>query len=260
MSTKFSIVSVSFNNYDGLVSTWHSLKSQCHENWHWIVIDGGSIDQTINWLHKIAENKYRDKITFTSEPDNGIYDAMNKGISKASGEYIIFMNGGDCFASTDALSRVNQSINETGPDFIYCDAYEVIEGGVKKLKKARRHRWIWYGMFAHHQAMIFKMSHLGTLRYRMEYTIGGDYAFIAEYLQHASSIVKLDFPFCTFIRGGVSTIGEGIKQGYIDQQNIRKRIMKMNMPLIVSIGFVHKIMNSLRSELPYIYYFFRGMK
>lgn len=260
MKSRFSIVSVSYNNYDGLVSTWNSLIGQCYENWHWIVIDGGSTDETVKWLYKITGNKYKDKITFISERDEGIYDAMNKGIYRASGEYIIFMNGGDCFASTDALSKVNQSIVEKEPDFIYCDSFEILEGDVKRLKKARHHRWLWYGMFAHHQAMVFKMTHLDTLRYRLEYPIGGDYAFVSEYLQHANCIVKLDFPFCTFVRGGISTIDDGVKQGYIDQQDIRKRIMNMNVLLIVLISCVHRIINTLRSELPFIYYYLRGMK
>lgn len=260
MKKKFSIITITFNNYKGIINTWNSLQAQSYDDWDWVVIDGGSTDGTIQWLQGLTTNKCNNKIAFSSESDDGIYDAMNKGITRASGEYLVFMNSGDYFASADVLSRANQVVIKESPDFMYCNSYEILENGEKRLKISRHHKWLWYGMFAHHQAMIFRGSTLNGLRYKMEYPIGADYAFVAEFLQRTNRIVKLDFSFCIFVRGGASTLKDGVVQGYIDQRNIRKKIMKMNTLSIALIQSLHKVVNFMRMNLPFLYYLLRGMK
>ena len=90
--TKISIITVCYNE-PNLEKTCESIINQTMQDFEWVVIDGGSNEETQNiW------NKYKHRInTFVSEPDNGIYDAYNKGVKLATGDYIIFMNAGDCF-------------------------------------------------------------------------------------------------------------------------------------------------------------------
>ena len=99
---KYSIIVVTYNNANGLQRTLQSIRHQCYAQREVIVIDGGSKDES---LKIIAENQ--DIITTSvSEKDNGIYNAMNKGIRLVTGDYVVFMNAGDFFPSTDTLEKI----------------------------------------------------------------------------------------------------------------------------------------------------------
>ena len=116
---KVSVITVCYNAIRGIEKTIQSVISQSHDDIEYIVIDGGSTDGTIDVIQK-----YRDKIAyFVSEPDGGIYDAMNKGIKAATGEWINFLNAGDVFASKDAI-MISMSIDTDGIDVIYGDSIE----------------------------------------------------------------------------------------------------------------------------------------
>lgn len=102
MIPKISIITVSYNAIAGIEQTILSVINQTYQNVEYIIIDGGSTDGTVDVIRK-----YADKIVYwVSEPDKGIYDAMNKGIKKATGEWINFMNAGDCFYREDVISNV----------------------------------------------------------------------------------------------------------------------------------------------------------
>jgi glycosyltransferase involved in cell wall biosynthesis len=98
-SATFSIITVCLNEATAIRVTCDNICNQSLDDFEWIVIDGGSTDGTLEVL-----KEYSDKIDLlVSEPDSGIYNAMNKGAAKAVGKYLIFMNGGDCFANSNAL-------------------------------------------------------------------------------------------------------------------------------------------------------------
>ncbi len=101
----FSIITVCFNEKNGIAATCESVISQTYGAYEWIVVDGGSTDGTVDILASYHENMR----VFISESDDGIYDAMNKGIEQASGDYLIFMNGGDRFSGPDVLATVAQA-------------------------------------------------------------------------------------------------------------------------------------------------------
>lgn len=116
---KYSIITVNFNNKEGLRKTIESVIHQTFRDFEYIVIDGGSTDGSLDILHE-----YNADITYwVSEPDKGIYNAMNKGISKASGDYLNFMNSGDSFYNNDVLAKIADSNLDTdliiGKDYWY---------------------------------------------------------------------------------------------------------------------------------------------
>ena len=99
---KLSIITVNFNNASGLERTIQSVISQTFKDYEFIIIDGGSTDSSIDIIHK-----YEQQIDYwVSEHDGGIYQGMNKGLRQAKGDYVNFMNSGDCFYSTNVLERI----------------------------------------------------------------------------------------------------------------------------------------------------------
>lgn len=189
----FSIVTVTKNNIRGLNETFDSVKMQSCKDYEWIVIDGLSEDGTKELLATLSAQS-------VSEPDDGIYDAMNKGIERAQGDYIVFLNAGDKFADPDILSTLSKAIRAETPDFIYGDALET--GGF--YKKARPHTKIDWGMVTHHQAMLYKRGAIGSLRYDKTLRIAADYGFTAAFLAKAKNIHYIPCAICIFEEGGIS--------------------------------------------------------
>lgn len=99
---KVSIITITYNNAEGLLRTIKSVIAQSYVDYEYIIIDGGSKDNTIDII-----KQFSNKITYwVSEPDKGVYNAMNKGIAVAKGDYLHFLNSGDCYASKDVLAQI----------------------------------------------------------------------------------------------------------------------------------------------------------
>ena len=114
-----SIITINRNNATGLEKTMKSVLSQTCIDFEYIVIDGASTDDSVEVLRRYA-SVYGDRIKWLSEPDKGIYNAMNKGIRKATGEYVEFLNSGDCLASEDVVSRMYAELKGMGrPSILY---------------------------------------------------------------------------------------------------------------------------------------------
>ncbi len=115
---KYSIITVNYNNKNGLQETIESVIHQTYRDFEYIVIDGGSTDGSIDVLEK-----YSDQITYwISEKDNGIYSGMNKGIAASTGEYLNFMNSGDCYYNNQVLEHLTQHLDKdiiVGRDYHY---------------------------------------------------------------------------------------------------------------------------------------------
>lgn len=112
-----SIITINFNNKNGLIKTLNSVISQTSKEFEWIIIDGGSTDGS----KELLEN-YSEHISYwVSEPDNGIYHAMNKGIKKANGKYLLFLNSGDYLFNETVIEKSTSFINTHSEDFIIGD-------------------------------------------------------------------------------------------------------------------------------------------
>jgi len=181
----FSIITITKNNPIGFAKTEHSIQAQTYKNYEWIVVDG------------------------VVEPDNGIYDAMNKGIVRANGDYLIFMNAGDKFASESVLGTLNQY----RADFIYGD---------EAHKKSKHISRLNYGMITHHQSMVYKRAIIGDLRYDEKYKIAADYKFTLDYVSRCHSSLYLPLVLSIFEDGGVSQ--QNAKQGRLEQIEIRREL------------------------------------
>ncbi len=125
---KLSIITVCFNEKN-IAATCESVVRQTWQNFEWLIIDGGSTDGTLDTLEQ-----YRERMAvFISEKDKGIYNAMNKGIAHAKGEYVIFLNGGDYFLDPFSLERLFTH-EDWQEDIVCCDALFLKEGGIPLFK------------------------------------------------------------------------------------------------------------------------------
>lgn len=108
---KLSIITINYNNVAGLRKTIDSILSQNCIDFEYIIVDGNSIDGSVDLIKKFDNNSTVDSFLWISEPDSGIYNAMNKGIGLAKGEYIQFLNSGDILASNDVTDKMLQVID-----------------------------------------------------------------------------------------------------------------------------------------------------
>lgn len=132
-----SIVTVNLNNKTGLQTTSDSIVSQIYKDFEWIVIDGGSIDGS-----KEIIEKYQDKLSYwCSEPDAGIYNAMNKGIKHAKGEWLLFLNSGDRLYDKSTLSSIVFPDNNI--DIIYGVMHRFSEKGCVNNENMMKNRLHW---------------------------------------------------------------------------------------------------------------------
>ena len=171
-----SVITVVYNNVRDIERTVLSVLNQSYPDIEYIIIDGLSTDGTLEII-----NKYKDKITqFKSEKDKGIYDAMNKGLATATGDYVIFMNSGDEFYAADTVSNVFAT---AGNADIYYGETEMINEARESLGQ-RRHKapssFTWrdfkYGMSISHQAIYIRRSL--TEPYDSKYQLSADIDWI----------------------------------------------------------------------------------
>lgn len=166
---KISVITVSYNAASTIEETILSVVNQRYDNTEYIIIDGKSTDETCDII-----SKYKDKIAyFISEPDKGIYDAMNKGLQKATGDFVIFLGADDHLMSYDVLSIVASKIQDDNSVYygdvlrshrndLYCGKYYRYKIAVKNLC---------------HQAVFYPRTVYTQYAYELQYKIFADYAY-----------------------------------------------------------------------------------
>jgi len=199
---KLSVITVVFNNVRDIERTVLSVVNQIYSNIEYIVIDGLSTDGTLELL-----NKYRSQISILkSEKDKGIYDAMNKGLALATGDYVLFMNSGDEIYALDTVEKVFA----TAPDAdIYYGETEMINDAGESLGQ-RRHKapahFTWrsfkYGMSVSHQAIYLRRSLVQP--YDPRYHLSADIDWILRAAKKAKKIVNVNRYVAKYLVGGMS--------------------------------------------------------
>ena len=179
----FSIITITRNNMAGFAKTHESLSAQSLKDYEWIIVDGNSTDGTKTYIEQKNLSDF-----CVSENDNGIYNAMNKGIERSKGQYLLFLNAGDTLADPDILLTLSYAIHTHNPDFIYGDALEECKNAHPFYKKARSYKKYIWGMFTHHQAILYRREILGTLKYNENYKIASDYEFTIRFLKTTNKI------------------------------------------------------------------------
>ena len=160
-----SIVTINRNNAPGLIKTINSLRVQSSQDFQWVLIDGASSDESLN----LGKSFARTKDTLISEPDLGIYNAMNKGISHCEEDYILFLNSGDVFSDDAAIRAIEHSLS---------DDYDVVLFGFSVRNRIRMPKPIWsrfWSLPTSHQAIIYKRSLLVKHSFFESYQYAADF-------------------------------------------------------------------------------------
>jgi len=197
-----SVITVVYNNVSDIERTLLSVLNQTYQNIEYIVIDGASTDGTLDVI-----NKYDNRIArIISEKDKGIYDAMNKGLKMASGNYVIFINSGDEFFDTETVAAVFASADDAD---IYYGETEMINAagqslGQRRHKAPRKFTWrgFKYGMSISHQAIYIKRSIIEP--YDSRYQMSADIDWILRAAKKAKSIVNVNRYVAKYLVGGMS--------------------------------------------------------
>lgn len=192
-----SVVTVCRNALPMLKTTVESVLSQTYPRIEHVIIDGASSDDTPRFLEGLKS------ATWISEPDRGIFDAMNKGAWMAKGEWVIFMNAGDTFASPDVVERVFSG-RDVGPfGVIYGNVLkEGPDGGLiekPSLPPANCHR-----MFFCHQSAFYRRGDLLVYPFDLRHPLSADIHQVKRMLRAGIRFCQLDFPVAVFDTHGVS--------------------------------------------------------
>lgn len=217
-----SIITATFNSAKTLKDTIQSVLSQTNKDFEYLIIDGGSTDETID-IVKSYESEFSGRLKWVSEKDEGIYDAMNKGIKMASGDVVGILNSDDYFTSDDILQTVDNAFKSHEIDAIYGDIHFIRDGNPQKCVRYYSSRmfrsfWLRFGFMPAHPSFyckreVFEKAGL----YSLDYKIGADYEMMVRLFKKyriMSQYINKDF--VTMRTGGASN------------NNVRSRITLIN--------------------------------
>ena len=235
---KVSIVTITYNAARTLQRTLDSVACQTYADIEHLIIDGASKDDTL----AIAE-RYQSQSRYTvlvqSEPDRGLYDAMNKGLQKATGDYLVFLNAGDSLYSSDTVETVVKALASQSPAVIYGDT--AITDGEGNFLHLRRHRppeqlsWksFKYGMLVCHQAFYVRTDIAKKFPYDLQYRHSADVDWCIRVMREADrqglTLVNTHTILANFEEGGDTT------QHHRDSLKERFKIMMHHYGLVQTV-------------------------
>ena len=243
---KISIITVNYNNISGLKRTLESIDGQTFKEYEFVIVDGGSKDGSREVIEQYAEE--HPATVWVSESDKGIYNAMNKGVEMATGDYCIFMNSEDCFYFKDSLQQCS----------VYLDGqYDIVSGAVmtdRFSKRAPREDELSLAFFIkdnmNHQSTFICRSLLKDYPYNEERRIVGDHEFFFQTLL-LNNVTYLDIPLC------ISYCEEAGESGDLEQSiNERLIAIKALLPprMIDDVDFIQKFHNPITMWVGRLFY------
>ena len=204
---KISIITICFNNQKEVQETIDSVLTQSFKNIEYILVDGGSTDGSLKIIHANF-----DKIDFIiSEPDKGVYSAINKGLKIATGDVIGLLHAGDLFYDNNVLSLIEKTFRDSESDLVYGHSMVLSENRDKLIRKnispTYNDNLMRRGWFPSHQSVFFKTSVFAQCGYYNEdYKIAGDYEFLLRVLcVFDLKASRIDAFIIKFYLGGISS-------------------------------------------------------
>lgn len=217
---KVSCITVCRNNADGLKKTVDSAIKQTYALYELIIVDGASTDGTKNMFSEFEKEcrNRKIKLIIISEPDSGIYNAMNKGIDVSTGDWLIFMNSGDVFADEYVIENVFFDKNYDAFSVIYGDYFIKINKYIGKREcfpiEIITKKWI-----GSHQALFTKREKLTRRHYQEQYPICADYEWYLNSYLSGDKVCFVSTPICISDRSGISNTA--IYKCFLETERLR---------------------------------------
>lgn len=237
---KITIITINRNNKTGLRDTIKSVLEQSYPNLEYIIIDGGSTDGSTDEIIPVS-----DKLAYwVSEPDTGIYNAMNKGIRKASGEYLMFLNSGDCLADKDVIASLFPE-NLESYDIICGDLAQIFPNGkikIDKMPDSITAPHLYSSYISHPSAFIKKELFNKHGLYDESFKIAGDHAFFVKvFLTDTTTYLHKDIVVTNYPMNGISSVPESTTQLSIERiRAFKEQIPQEYYRLIVEFDKLHQ--------------------
>lgn len=239
MKHLFTIVTVVFNDVENVRSTINSVLSQSNSDYEYIIVDGNSSDGTIDCIKNSIAGKQN--VVFVSEPDKGIYDAMNKAAMMANGEWICFMNSGDTFYTDNTLSEVSCYLSDDF-DVVYGNTNMITENGFV-IDYAKEPSYLLQNMPFCHQCAFARTSLLRSKLFDLSYRYVADYNFFYNSYVEGFHFKKVDLTIATY-----NTV-EGFSAS--NKMKVFKEVLRVRKP-------TDNLINKLKTYV--IYYRFAMME
>lgn len=241
---KFTIVTVAYNEEKSISETVQSVLEQDYKNLEYLIIDGDSSDATVEIAKGLTKESGR-KVTIYSESDFGIYNAMNRGIARASGDYIIFMNAGDSFWNSKVLTAVEKRIKRNGKAIYYGKACLMKNGrrnGFRDAAASGRTVFdmLMKGRMPAHQGIVAPTDTLRANYFNEQYKIRADYDWLIKSYKDGVKFVNLDMVVCNYDCGGFSA--KAIQDHTFQAET--SLIRKKNYPVV---GRIYGLIDKCRS-------------
>lgn len=202
MRPKISIITVNYNNLEGLKKTIESVYNQTWQQFEHIIIDGGSNDGSVAYI----ESRSQLFEYWISEPDTGVYHAMNKGIAKASGEYLLFLNSGDHFYNNNVLELNQQEIKDRDIIYFNLQVVEDFKIFIKEYPEVLSFSYFVKDTLPHPATFIAKRTFEKTNFYKEDFKILSDWKFFIDGIcKYNLSYKKINVTLSTFYIGGMSS-------------------------------------------------------
>ncbi len=210
---KISVITVCYNSADTIEQTIQSVVGQNYSELEYIIIDGGSTDGTLAVIEK-----YRESISLLiSESDQGVYDAMNKGLQKCTGDVVAFLNSDDWYEQ-DTLEKVNRYFRDTWADMVSGNVYLYAGGKAQKMELGRREKDdVFFQVIYPHPALFVRRSLFQEMGgYDTSYQIAADVAWVINACAAGAEVLCVEDCFTYFRAGGLSGRQryEGLKEHY----------------------------------------------
>jgi len=246
-----SIITVVYNGEKYLQQTIDSIKTQSYKNIEYIIIDGGSTDNTIN----IIKNN-RDVISsWISEEDRGLYDAMNKGITLAKGELIGIVNSDDWYEEDTVETVVKAYQENPNKSIFHGDRYDILENGDKKRFNHNPSvlKFKYYSMTFNHPTMFITATEYKEHTYNINLASYADYQFVLEaWLKDSNKFFYINKVLSNFRLGGISaslSLKKELEEGYIARKSAGLPTIQNIISYMFRLGvsFIYKIRNIFRN-------------
>lgn len=249
---RFSIITCTFNAEAVIERTLDSVLEQTHSHLEHLIIDGASKDRTVemaqHYKTKSDEEDHCHDVIICSEPDGGLYDAMNKAIAKATGDYVLFLNAGDVFPSPDTLEMVAESVGdgEALPAVLYGDTDIVNEEGRflrhRRLAAPRRLTWRSFmkGMLVCHQAFYARTDLAKQTPYNLDYRYSADVDWCIRIMKRAErehlALLRLPQVVVNYLDGGMTN--KNHRASLIERFNVMRRHYGLLLTVGMHLWFV----------------------